>query len=351
MINPTYLPKEKRWKFRYTYYGDDGTRKEKVFSSSKPGERGKREVIAKFRAWKGNSFELVWNKYIEDRTHRLGEKSPTLKNEICYGNNYYLPTFSGKSIDSLKIADYQNYINNVRLQDGSKPSAKYLKGMIGVLNAFLVWAWEKEYIYEPLRGKLYLPKGLETKGKNIPTMEEFRLMCKPTNLHYQPLIIFLFSTGMRPSEAIGLKKEDVVGGVAYIKRGILKDGTVSEGKTKNARRVVALCSLAQQQVSAMIEKFPNSEYIFCSTDGGPIKQKNVVKQLKSLCKQNDIEPLSLYSARHFFITYATGKLGLEASKHQVGHAQSMDTIATYTQTTEEEQTAIRSTLDSIFVTD
>ena len=48
MIRPTYLPKEKRWKYRYTYYDNQGIRREKVFSSSKEGIEGKNEVLAKF---------------------------------------------------------------------------------------------------------------------------------------------------------------------------------------------------------------------------------------------------------------------------------------------------------------
>lgn len=347
MISPTYIAKEQRWKYRYTYWVD-GTRKEKVFSSSKKGEAGKREVVAKFRAWRGNSFESVWECYIQDRTHRLGEDSPTLKNEVSIGRNHLLPAFSNRSIDSLKIADYQTYINQLTLQNGKKPSSKYLRDIIGVLSAYLRWAWEQEYLFEPLRGKLYLPKGLTTTGKAIPTLEQFKLMCQPTNLHYQPLILFLCTTGMRPSEAIGLKKTDIVAGVASIRRGILKDGQISEGKTKNARRTVALCRLAQKQVDVMCERFPNSEWVFCSTTGDVVKQKNITKQLKSLCKKCGIEPLSLYSCRHFFITYTTNELGLEAAKHQVGHSSSMDTIATYTQSTEAEQTAVRGALDIIF---
>lgn len=349
MISPTYIQREKRWKYRYTYYDDSGIRREKVFSSSKRGEQGKREVIAKFRAWRGNSFESVWECYIQDRTHRLGETSPTLRNEVTFGNNYFLPAFSGKAIDNLKTSDYQEFINTLRLQNGKKPSSKYLRDLVSVLKQFLAWAWDNEYLYEALRGKLYLPKGLTTQGKDIPTLTEFRSICEPCNLHYQPLIIFLFTTGMRPSEAIGLKKEDVVDGIAYIKRGVLRNHTISEGKTQNARRAVPLCSLAQEQVNKMIDAFPDSEYIFCNTLGEVAFHDSVYKQLKTICKRCGIEKnISLYSARHFFVTYAGTQLGLQQTQHTVGHSSSMSTVSTYSHSNSDEQKQIRSILDDIF---
>ena len=349
MISPTYLPKEKRWKYRYTYYDSKGVRREKVFSSSKQGVAGKNEVLAKYRAWQGDTFQFVWEKYLEDRAYRLGSDSKTLKNEESVGRLYLLPAFIDKSINSLKIRDYQNFINKLKLQDGSSPTQKYLKNISSTLSAFLAWSWTNSYLSEPLRGKLYLPKGHIVKGKEIPTMDEFKKMCLPTNLHYQPYLLFLFVTGCRPSEALYIRKTDIVDEVAYIKGGILNDGAISSGKTKNSKRAVPLCHLALQQVRIMQERFPDSEWVFCNKSGGPVKQKNAYRQLKKLCKKSGVaKGLSLYSARHFFISYTTKDLGLQATQHTVGHSPDMDTISTYTHSTNEELLHIKSTLNSIF---
>ena len=349
MIKPTYLPKEKRWKYRYTYYDNQGIRREKVFSSSKEGIEGKNEVLAKFRAWQGDTFQFVWEKYLEDKTYRLGSDSKTLKNDESVGRLYLLPAFADTSINNLKIHDYQMFINKLKLKNGASPTQKYLRNITCTLSAFLAWAWTNSYLTEPLRGKFYLPKGHSVKGKEIPTMEEFKKMCVPTNLHYQAYILFLFVTGCRPSEALYIRKSDIVSGVAYIKGGILNDGSISRGKTKNSHRAVPLCNLALKQVNVMAERFPDSEWVFCNKSGGPVKQKNAYRQLKKLCKKSGISKnLSLYSARHFFISHTSKDLGLQATQHTVGHSASMDTISTYTHSTNEELLHIQSTLNSIF---
>lgn len=350
MISPNYLPKEKRWKFRYTYYDDAGIRREKVFSSSKQGEAGKREVIAKYRAWKGNSFEFVWSKYIESKKARLGETSKSVRNEVSIGNIYLLPKFSGQAIDYYKIQDYQEFINNLRLQNGELPSRKYLQTTIATINSFLTWAWEAEYLYEPLRGKLYLPKDREVKSKSIPTLEEFqKIVMQEDGYWYKEYIIFLFCTGLRPSEALLLTDDCIVDNIAYIKGGLLRDRTISTGKTKNSVRAVPLCDLALEQIAKMHQKAPKgSKYIFCNTEGNPVRQANAYKELLAMCKKLGIQPLSLYSARHFFVTYTADALGQSALKHTVGHSEVFDGLNVYSHSNRTEQEQIRDTLNGVF---
>lgn len=345
--NPIYISKEKRWKVRIVYIDDTG-RHEKVFSSSKQGEAGKREVIAKYRAWAGNTFKAIWEKYITDREYKLGKDNKGVGYAKSVASLYLLPAFSDKSIDSLKISDYQEFINTLTLLDGTAPSKKYLQNIIDILHSFLKWSYENEFLYEPIRGKLYLPVGHKAKEKIVPTLAEFRKLCEPNEYWYQPLIIFLCCTGLRPSEAIGLKEEDIIGTVAYIKRGILTNGQISEGKTKNARRAVPLCELAIEQIKIMRERYPNSEYIFCNTQGKAVGQGRVYKQLQRMCRRCGIREFPLYSCRHFFITYTADILGMSALRHTVGHSQNMDSIGVYAHSTTEEQEAIQTKLNDIF---
>lgn len=345
--SPQYLPKEKRWKIRIVYLDDTG-RHEKVFSSSKQGDAGKREVIAKYRAWRGNTFSVIWNKYIQDKAYRLGKDNKAVGYAKSVANLYLLPAFGDKSIDGLKIQDYQDFINTLTLLDGTAPSSKYLHNIIDIIHNFLKWSYECEYLYEPLRGKLYLPKERTSKEKIVPTLAEFYKLCEPMDYWYQPLIIFLCCTGLRPSEAIGLKEEDIIDGVAYIKRGILTNGQISTGKTKSAQRAVPLCNLAMEQVRIMRSKYPDSEYIFCNTEGKTVGQGRVYKQLQRICQKCGIREFPLYSCRHFFITYTADVLGMSALRHAVGHTESMDTLGVYSHSTTDELQAIKTNLDDIF---
>ena len=344
---PQFIPKERRWKIRVVYLDEEG-RHERVFSSSKQGDAGKREVIAKYRAWKGNTFKVVWDKYIQDKAYRLGKDNKGVEYARSIANLYLLPAFADKSIDSLKIQDYQEFINTLVLLDGTAPSSKYLHNIIDIVHNFLKWAYETEYLYEPLRGKLYLPKERTSKEKVVPTLAEFRRLCEPSEYWYQPLIIFLCCTGLRPSEAIGLKEEDIVDGVAYIKRGILTNGKMSSGKTKSAQRAVPLCDLAMEQVKIMRSRYPTSEYIFCNSEGHTVGQGRVYKQLQRWCRKVGVREFPLYSCRHFFITYTADILGMSALRHTVGHSQNMDSIGVYAHSTIEEQQKIKTSLNDVF---
>lgn len=269
-------------------------------------------------------------------TIQLCAVSRVLCDELHHLLTSLLPAFSDKSIDSLKISDYQEFINTLTLLDGTSPS-KNLHNIIDIIHSFLKWSYENEFLYEPLRGKLYLPVGHKAKEKIVPTLAEFRRLCEPNEYWYQPLII-LCCAGLQPSEAIGLKEEDIIG-TAYIKRGILTNEQISEGKTKNARRAVPLCELAIEQIKIMRERYPNSEYIFCNTQGKAVGQGRVYK-LQRMCRRCGIWEFPLYSCR-FFITYTADILGMSVLHHTVGHSQSMDSIGVYAHFTTEEQEAIQ----------
>ena len=79
-------------------------------------------------------------------TIQLCAVSRVLCDELHHLLTSLLPAFSDKSIDSLKISDYQEFINTLTLLDGTSPS-KNLHNIIDIIHSFLKWSYENEFLY------------------------------------------------------------------------------------------------------------------------------------------------------------------------------------------------------------
>lgn len=334
------------WIIRYCYY-DNGKRKEKVFSSKTKGNKGKEICINKYKEYMSQSLYDIYNLYLNDKINRLGINSPTVYDTKIFGKLYISKLT--KDINSYKLSELQLFINNVKKQDGSDFSQKYLSKLVAEMNQFLKWSYNNYYLDEQIRGKLYVPKGHYVKEKNILSSDDITKFEELTHYHYHPYLLFLLYTGCRPGEALGLKKSDIIGNCAYIRRSVNIRHTITKGKNKNAIRIIPLCNKALSMIAIMEEKYPDSEYIFCSRNGQSFGNEQIAyNQLKLICKLNDITPISVYSLRHTFISRVQSQLNIAQLKKVVGHSSSMDTLSVYAHQTENLNKEIIDNLNNIF---
>ena len=195
------------------------------------------------------------------------------------------------------------------------------------------YAYE-DYQCEPLRGSLYIPKGHAVKEKEILQKDDVQRLFEPSDLWYHPLFCFLLLTGMRPSEALGLKIGDVKEDRVYIQRGVTARRKISQGKNENARRMVPLGSLASSIIKSTIERNERynlrTDWIFCSSDGTPGNQTRMRKQWAKLKAERNLpEGATVYSLRHTFISLMKNVMPEQMIKDIVGHSVSMQTFNIY----------------------
>ena len=310
----------------------------KTFYSSKPGQKGKREVMQKYDDWlefggiDNISVRKCVELYLADIESRLGRKDTYRVTEL-YSRLYVLPALGKCKMNNLTLREWQSVLNSARAQkDHSKPLAyKTMTHIRAVLVGLHKFAYENYYCDE-WRGSLYIPQGHDKHERQILQPKDIKKLFEVTDNWYGNLFKVMLLTGLRPGEAIGLQNDDVdlKNGLLYVRRAINDEGTITTGKNKNARRIVPLPPIASELIRETISRNRDAnfgtEWIFCNYYGNPASQDSVRKQWNKLGL-----PGTLYSLRHTFVSIVSSQTHLAEGtlKHLIGHSKDMDTFGTY----------------------
>lgn len=234
-------------------------------------------------------------------------------------------------MNRMTLRDWQGLINNARGKNGPL-SEKTLKNLRAIINAVIKYGYE-DYQNELPRGSLYIPKGHAKKEKEILDRDDVRRLLEPSGLWYHPAFCLGVLTGLRPGELLGIQTDDVKKDRIVIRRAVNARGYITDGKNKNARRVVPIGELAGQIIRQTIERNERANlrtpWLFCSPDGSQGKQNGLRKHWARLKAERDL-PGTVYSLRHSFISLMKMTSMSEAVlKDIVGHSTAMDTFGTY----------------------
>jgi len=175
------------------------------------------------------------------------------------------------------------------------------------------------------------------------TVEQARTLLKiALTTPYGPVLAVALTTGMRPSEYLGLKWQDIDWGRQTISvvrsiRRLNGRWCFSDTKRARSRRPIRLqtwiVALLRQQrtVTSKISSCPEAvDLVFRTSCGEPINADSLAKHFKSILKQAHLPRLRLYDLRH---TAATMALAVGVSpkvvSEQLGHASTAFTLDTY----------------------
>ena len=341
-----------RWRIRVMREG-----KTYSFSSSVPGPKGRKEVQRKYDQWyygeaSGEKTVLTVSKeFLKDVKARCGETSAAYSQYECYIRLYVLPQCGSKKICKMTLKDWQNVINEATGRNKAL-SDKTLRNLRGIIMAIIKFGYE-DYQCELPRGELYIPKGRSKEEKEILQRDDVRRLLEPSHLWYHPLFCFLLLTGMRPGEALGLKVSDIDLNTSSvnIKRAVNSRGYITDGKNKNARRMIPIGDLAKGILRNTIKRNEEhnlrTEWIFCSPDGTQGKQTRMRKHWQKLKEERNL-PGTVYSLRHTFISMMKNVLPEQSIKDVVGHSVSFDSFGTYGHILEGEDRRVASVIDLTF---
>ncbi|MBQ1297773.1 MAG: site-specific integrase [Clostridiales bacterium] len=337
MATPIYNKKRELWIIQAQKNGI-----KKVFYSSKKGQKGFREVLQKYDDWLegGDSGSITVSKcvelYLEDIEARLGRRDTYRATEL-YTRLYVLPALGKCKMNNLSLRDWQSILNNAKRVKEDKPlSYKTLTHIRGIITGLHKFAYNNYYC-EAWRGSLYIPQGHKKGERQILQPQDITRLFEPSDLWYINAFRVMLLCGLRPGECLGLQENDIGDGVLEIKRSINDDGDITEGKNKNARRVVPLPPLAESLLRETIDRNHKARFktawIFPNGVGGQSNQDCVRKQWNKLKDERGL-PGTPYSLRHTFVSIVSSQTHLAEGtiKELVGHSKSMDTFGTYKHT-------------------
>lgn len=315
----------------------------KVFYSSTPGPRGKREVLDKYDDWVefGGVASITVTRcvelYLDDIEARLGKRDTWREAEI-YSRLYILPLLGRCKMNNLTLRDWQTVLNEARPHNGrtvelSHKTLTHLRAVCVGLHRFAYI----NYYCDEWRGSLYIPKGHQKGERAILQPSDIARLFEPCDLWYAPAFRVMLLCGLRPGECLGLQEDDIQGGVLHVRRAINDAGQITEGKNKNARRVVPLPPIAEAIIRETIERNHAARFgtpwVFPNGTGGQSSQVTLRKQWNRLKAERGL-PGSPYSLRHTFVSIVSSQTHLAEGtvKTLIGHSQTMDTFGTYKHT-------------------
>ena len=322
----------RRWRIQVRHEG-----RRLSFSSSVPGVKGRRECRAKYERWyydEGSGDKTVGrvaSEYLDDLRARCGEHAGGYDQAACYLRLYVLPFVSAKKMNKMSLRDWQRLINEARGE--KRPlSEKTLKNLRAIINALIKFGYE-DFQNDLPRGSLYIPKGHAKNEKEVLDRDDVRRLLQPSPLWYHPAFCLGVMTGLRPGELLGIQVDDIQKDRIYIRRAVNARGYITDGKNKNARRMVPIGELASAIIRQTIKRNEDANlrtpWLFCAADGSQGSQSGLRKHWTILKNERDL-PGTVYSLRHSFISLMKLSSMPEAIlKDIVGHSAAMDTFGTY----------------------
>lgn len=315
------------------------------FYSPISGAKGKVQAERKADEWlsdestRGNlCVERAWKGYIE----YLESEDIQTHQYSSIGKVHILPVIGRKRVNMITEFDLQRILTNGYNKGLSQKSLKNIRGCISSFMKYCrmrqLTNLHPENIKINKKAKKPDKKTMQPSEIRILFTADKTIWCgKECFDWYVYAYRFQASTGLRPSELLGLKRSDVdeKNKSITIRGGYLGRGEFSQGKTENAVRTIYLndisYSVYQKQISMLesnktiVRKCP---YLFPDRRGKILETKTLWQNFSRFCEYNGISHYSLYELRHTYIS--VNRYMPEALlKLQVGHSEKMDTRGVY----------------------
>jgi integrase/recombinase XerD len=273
------------------------------------------EILSKFRQ------ELLVSGY-----------SPrTMKMYLFYTKDFLEKT--GKPIESIAREDVVAYLAKQKEEAGLSNTS------LSLIHSALRFFFH-DFLHKKIIEDIKLPR----KEKKLPTVltkQEIKKLIKAAKRGRNRLLIeFLYSSGVRVSEAVKMKVDDL-----DLNEGIAR---VKGGKGKKDRVII----LSKKWISS-IKKYLNrkkikSEFVFSKKNGKPLSTDTVQRIIRKAAEKAGINKhVTPHTLRHSFATHLLEK-GENIRKIQelLGHSN-LSTTQIYTKVSVEELKKVQSPLDSL----
>jgi integrase/recombinase XerD len=241
-----------------------------------------------------------------------------------------------KDFSSLARADIIDFIEQLRNEGYSISSiCRFISSIRGLCKYLLL----EHVIREDPSENLQTPKKWERlpKSLSVPEVKSFLEAytslhkSRPTMMRDHVMFELLYSSGLRVSELVSLKLEDVHLEAGFLR--VLGKGAKERVVPMNMRAVDKLKHYILE-VRPKILKKKNSSYLFVTSRGRPLTRQRFWQIMRSLGKQIGIE-ISPHMIRHSFATHLLeGGADLRSVQKMLGHSD-ISTTQIYTKVTTE----------------
>lgn len=192
-------------------------------------------------------------------------------------------------VEDLNILVIDNFIDTLSLR-GYKP--KTIKNKIVVIRSFIKFLYSKNLI--DIRPEaIEIPRTVEVEANFLDEEEQFALIKSARNLRDKALIMTILSSGLRASEILNLKEDDLY------RRSLI----VSRGKGGKPR-VTFIDPLTEKSIREYHHKREvDSVFVFTNSFGKPLSRQYLSRMISETALRAGIKKrVSAHTLRHSFAT-------------------------------------------------
>ena len=230
----------------------------------------------------------------------------------------YLEDKDTVSITAIGPTELSSYILSLEKQGMSSAT---ISRNIASVKSFFMYLLKKNVIASDPTEQIKPPK-IEKKIPEVLNIEEINLLLEqpskqtPKEIRDKAMLELLYATGMRVSELISIKLEDVNLSMSYI---LCKDSSKERViPIENAARS-ALENYINNERESMCE---GSEYLFTTLKGAQMTRQGFWKLIKSYAKKAGIDKeITPHMIRHSFASHLVNNgADLKAVQEMLGHS-------------------------------
>lgn len=274
---------------------------------------------------------------------------------------YIKPQLGNIQLSKLNPLDIQEFYNKLH---GKGLSSKTIYNINGVLSKSLNKAVDWGLIRSNPARKVDKPKKRKKEMKVLNPEQAKSFIEASVYSPHKALFSLLLTTGLRPSEALGLRWVDIdfKAKKLHVQRTLYKSGStwsLHEPKTSYSRRSIPLSEIViedllehqteQNDLKNSATFYSDHDFVFAGKSGAPIDYKTVYrKHFKRLLADACLPEIRLYDLRHTCATLllSTG-VNPKIVSERLGHSSVSITLDTYSHVLPDMQDMATEKIDDI----
>jgi len=340
----------RRWLVRVFLGRDRDTRRRRYHNRTVHGTaRRAQEYLTKMlrerdlgRGLEGS--EITLNEFLDRWLKTAAKPKLRTKSYRSYESlmrRYVRPVLGERILSAIKPLDLQDAYQQLVNRGLSSRTVRYTHSVLrSAIRQAIRW---RLLLQDPTDGA-QLPR-LGRREMRVLTAEQSRILLSAAlKTHYGPVFAVALTTGMRPSEYLGLKWQDIDwdrGTVSVVRTLERSAGGWRFAETKRARsrRVIKFQDWVLETLKNLrarttrqsgCSRPDNSELVFTSPAGRPIYSDKLAKRFKAILGQNGLPIIRLYDLRHTAATLAlSAGVPPKVVAEQLGHASAAFTLDVY----------------------
>ncbi len=272
-----------------------------------------RDIFREENIWIDPSLRQKSEILFEDLRREMVSRKYSLKTIKAYIHyNRDLFKFTGKSPKNITEGDVKEYL--FHLVEEKKVATSTLNSAINALKFYYGTILKKHFIYEIKR---------PCKDKRLPVVlsqeEVLKILSTVSNIKHKAILMLIYSAGLRVSEVVKLKPQDIDS-----QRKLVYIGNAKRRKD----RYTLLSEATLETLRIYWEKYKPKKWLFQSQDKEKhITTRTVQRIFSKACEKAGIrKDVSVHSLRHSFATHLLEQgTDLRYIQELLGHKSSKTT--------------------------